>query len=177
MVSWYGVLWVCHLVKRLGDELNLPEIIWRIVALVVTVAHSCISWSSQLIKISIVLSIDKLIKVSKSDLIDIDCIDQLVEIDDTVFSFIDLSWLLPISLIHIGRNICSSAHQKIKTEFMQKVNLLMIEWQLRSCKGSNIYPYIVYQTLLRIKKFLKNLIFSLQPGLKPSSDGWYWPGL
>ena len=54
---------------------------------------------------------------------------------------------------------------------MQKVNLLMTEWQLRSCKGSNIYPYIVYQTLLRIKKFLKNLIFSLQPGLKPSSDG------
>ena len=75
----------------MGDELNSPEIIWRIVALVVTVAHSCISWSSQLIKISIVLSIDKLIKVSKSDLIDIDCIDQLVEIDDTLFSFIDLS--------------------------------------------------------------------------------------
>ena len=29
--------------------------------------------------------------MGKSDLIDIDCIDQLVEIDDTLVSFIDLS--------------------------------------------------------------------------------------
>ena len=37
------------------------------------------------------LSIDKSIKTGKSDLIDIDCIDQSVEIDDTLVSFIDLS--------------------------------------------------------------------------------------
>ena len=112
-------------------SIHSPDMIWRIVALVVTVAHSCISWSSQLIKISIDLSIDKLIKVIKSDLIDIDCIAQSVEIDDTLFSFIDLSWFLPISSIHIWRNICSSFHQKIKPEFLQKVNLLTIEWQLK----------------------------------------------
>ena len=37
------------------------------------------------------LSIDKSSKIGKSDLIDIDCIDQLVEIDDTLVSFVDLS--------------------------------------------------------------------------------------
>ena len=34
------------------------------------------------------------------------------------------------------------------------VNLLTIEWQLR-VKGSNIYHYILYQTLSLIKKTLK----------------------
>ena len=42
-------------------------------------------------KIGTNLSIDKSIKIGKSDLIDIDCIDQSVEIDDTLVSFIDLS--------------------------------------------------------------------------------------
>ena len=65
--------------------------------------------SSQSIKIGIDLSIDKSIKIGKSDLIDIDCIDQSVEIDDTPFSF---------------------------TDFMQTVNLLTIELQLR-VEGSN----------------------------------------
>ena len=46
--------------------------------------------SSKLIKIGINLSIDKSIKIGKSDLIDIDCIDQSVEIDDTLVSFFDL---------------------------------------------------------------------------------------
>ena len=72
--------------------------------------------------------------MGKSDLIDIDCIDQLVEIDDTLFSFIDLSWFLPISSIYIGKYISSSVHQKMKTEFMQTVNLLLI------VEGSNNYP-------------------------------------
>ena len=49
------------------------------------------SRSCQSIKIGIDLSIDKSIKIGKSDLIDIDCIDQSVEIDDTLVSFIDLS--------------------------------------------------------------------------------------
>ena len=47
--------------------------------------------SSQSRKIGSDLSIDKSIKIGKSDLIDIDCIDQSVEIDDTLVSFIDLS--------------------------------------------------------------------------------------
>ena len=37
------------------------------------------------------LSILKSIKIGKSDLIDIDCIDQSVEIDDTLILFFDLS--------------------------------------------------------------------------------------
>ena len=67
------------------------------------------SRSSQSIKIGIDLLIDKSIKIGKSDLIEIDCIDQSVEIDDTTFSF---------------------------TDFMQTVNLLTIELQLR-VEGSN----------------------------------------
>ena len=53
--------------------------------------------SSQSIKICNDYSIDKSIEIGKSDLIDIDFIDQSVEIDDTLPSFIDLSWFLPIS--------------------------------------------------------------------------------
>ena len=41
-------------------------------------------------------------KLGKSDLIYIDCIDKLVEIDDTLILFIDLSKFLPISSIYIG---------------------------------------------------------------------------
>ena len=44
----------------------------------------------------------------KSDLIDIECIDQSVEIDDTLVSInFDLSWFFPISSIYIGRYISS----------------------------------------------------------------------
>ena len=43
------------------------------------------------LKIVIDLSIDKSMKIGKSDLIDIDCINQSVEVDDTVVLFIDLS--------------------------------------------------------------------------------------
>ena len=46
---------------------------------------------SQSIKIGIDLSIEKSIKIGKSDLIDIDCIDQSIEIYDTLVSFIDSS--------------------------------------------------------------------------------------
>ena len=42
-------------------------------------------------KIGIDLSIAKSVKIGKSDLIDIDCIDQSVEINDILVSFIDLS--------------------------------------------------------------------------------------
>ena len=50
-----------------------------------------ITRSSQSIKIGIDLSIDNSIKIGKTYLIAIDCIDQSVEIDDTLVSFIDLS--------------------------------------------------------------------------------------
>ena len=49
------------------------------------------SRSSQSIKIGIDLSLDKSIKIGKSGLIDIGCVNQWVEIDDTLVSFIDLS--------------------------------------------------------------------------------------
>ena len=68
--------------------------------------------SSQSIKIGMNLSIDKSIKISKSDLIDIDCIDQSVEIDETLVSFIDLYRKIYLF-------ICSSVHPKMKIDFMQ----------------------------------------------------------
>ena len=70
-----------------------------------------ITRSSQSIKIGIDLPIDKSVKIGKSDLTDIDCIDQSVELDDTLFSFIDLPRFLPISLMDIGRYICSSKNE------------------------------------------------------------------
>ena len=70
--------------------------------------------SSQSIKIGIDLLIDKSIKIGKSDLIEIDCIDQSVEIDDTTFSF---------------------------TDFMQTVNLLTIELQLRVEGSNNLFTF------------------------------------
>ena len=81
------------------------------------------------------------IKIGKSDLTDIDCIDQSVEIDDTLIAFIDLTWFLPISSVYIGRYICSSVHPKMKTVFMQTVSLLTIELQLR-VEGSNNYHFL-----------------------------------
>ena len=54
-------------------------------------------------------------------------------------------------------NICWSFHQKIKTGFTQTVNLLSIEWQSR-VKGSNIYHYIVYQTLSLMKKQCEEIL-------------------
>ena len=73
---------------------------------------------------------DKSIKIGKSDLIDIDCIAQLVEIDDALVSFIDLSRFYPFHRFLF----CSS--QQMKTDFMQTVNLLTIELQLK-VEGSN----------------------------------------
>ena len=105
-------------------------------------------------------------KIGKSDLIDIDCVDKSVEIVDTLVSFIDLSWFLAI---YIGRYISSSVHQKSKNEnwIHETVDLLTIE-------SRRIWTI----TLSHLKKiFLKNLIFSLKPGLKSSSDGWYLSGL
>ena len=74
--------------------------------------------SNPSIKIGIDLSLHKSIKIGKSDLIDIDCIDQSVEIDDTLVSFIDLSRLF----FYLYRKIHLSA-----LLFIQK-------WKPLSCK-------------------------------------------
>ena len=57
----------------------------------------------------------------------------------------------------------TSVHLKMKTDYMQTVNLLKIELHLR-VEGSNNYHFF-------FKKNLKNLIFSLKLGLKSYSDG------
>ena len=74
------------------------------------------------------LSIDKSIKIGKCDLIDIDCIDQSVEIDDKIVSFLNLSSFLPILSIYIGGYICSFVYPRMKTDFMQTVNSLTISF-------------------------------------------------
>ena len=114
---------------------------------------------SQSMKIGTDLSIAKSIKIGKSDLIAIDCIDQSVEIDGTLVSFIDLSWFLPISSIYIGRYICLSVHSRMKTDFMQTVNLLTIELQLR-VEGSNSYHFLKhsFKKIWKILSFLQNQV-------------------
>ena len=120
----------------------------------IKVPYSRFEWfragSSQSIKICTHLSINKLIKIGKSDFIDIDCIDQSVEIDDTLISLMDLSRFLPISLIYIYIYISSGIYiyiyiyiyipedtsallfiQKWKLISFKPVNLLTIELQLR----------------------------------------------
>ena len=80
-----------------------------------------------------------------------DCIYQSVEIDDTSFR---PSIYLDFYRFH---RYIESVHQKMKTEFMQTVNLFTIELQLRF-EGSNNYHLL--------KNLEKNLISSLK-----SSDG------
>ena len=55
----------------------------------------------------------------------------------------------------------------MKTDFMQTVNLLTIELQLRVEGSNNLLS-------LCLKKSLKNYIFSLKPALKSSSDVRYY---
>ena len=108
------------------------------------------------------ITIDKSIKIGKSDLIHIDCIDQSVAwIDDTLVAFIALTWFLPISSIYIGRSICSSVHPKMKTDFMQTVNLLTIELQLR-VEGSNNYHFLKYtfKKIWKIFYFLQDQVYN-----------------
>ena len=68
--------------------------------------HMYTSRSSQSIKIGIDLSIDESIKIRKTDLIDIDCINQSVEIDDTLVSFI----LIFTDFIDLYRSLMISFH-------------------------------------------------------------------
>ena len=75
--------------------------------------------NSQSIKISIDLTIYKSIKIGKSDLIDIDCIDQSVEIDDTIVSFIDLSRFYLFYRFISEDTSVFSFHPKMKTDFVR----------------------------------------------------------
>ena len=70
-----------------------------------------------------------------SDLIDIDCIDQWLEIDET--RFVHRNILIFTDLIDLYRKTISSFK---KTEFMQTVYVLTIELQLR-VEGSNNYLF------------------------------------
>ena len=54
------------------------------------------------------LSIDKSMKIGKSDLIDIDCINQSVEVDDTLVLFIDYLNAIFTDLIDLYRKIICS---------------------------------------------------------------------
>ena len=76
--------------------------------------------------------------MGKSDLVDIDCIDESVEINDTVVSFIYFA-----SFSRFYRFISEDVyvHPKMKTNFMQTVNLLTTELQLR-VEGSNNYHFL-----------------------------------
>ena len=103
------------------------------------------------------------IGIDECDLIDIDCTNQSVEIDDTLVFFIDLSWFLLISSTYIGGYI---SHQEMKTS-MQTVNFLTIELQFESClriKQLSFFfkslkkSYLFYKT--RFKIFLWWLILT-----------------
>ena len=82
----------------LGHQYGRRDVMWK---------HPINARSSQSIIIGIDLSIDESIKIGKPDLIDIDCIYQSVEKDDTLA----LYWFLPISAICIGGYICSSKNE------------------------------------------------------------------
>ena len=79
------------------------------------------------------------IKFGKSDLIDIDYIDQSVEIDDTLDSFVDLYRSYRFHRF-VSEDVCSSVHLKMKTDFTQPPNLLTIELPLRV--GPTIYYHL-----------------------------------
>ena len=108
------------------------------------------------------------IKIGKSDLIDINYIDQSVEIDDTLVSFIDLS-----RFYRFHRFISEDTSVLL---FSQKWKLisgkLWICWQL-SCNWESKDQTICYHFFKKkVKK--KN---TLKPALKSSSDSRYWPDL
>ena len=90
-------------------------------------------------------------------MIDIDCIDQSVEIDDTLVSFIDLSWFLPISSIRIGKNSCWSVHQKIKTEFMQKKKFIDSWEAIDSQKIIHLLLYCL-SNIITYKEIFKKIL-------------------
>ena len=77
-------------------------------------------------------------KIGKSDLIDIDCIDQSVEIDETLVSFIDLS--------RFKRFHRSYIEDTSVFLFIQKRKLI-------SCKQSFVYNEVAIESR-RINQFI-----------------------
>ena len=120
--------------------------------------YMIITRSSQSIKISInLLILNKSVKIGKSNLIDIYCINQSVEIDDTLVLIIDLSWFLPISLIYIGRYImfiCSSKNENwihANSKFID--NWVAIEsWRIKELSLKKIFKksYLFFKTMFKI---------------------------
>ena len=107
------------------------------------------------------------IKIVKSDLIDIDCIDQSVEIDDTFVSLIYFACFFS-DFIDLYRKIylfiCSSKNENWfhgNSKFID--NWVAIE--SRRIKQLSIFKKIFL-------KNLRNLIFSSKPGLKSSGSGY-----
>ena len=127
------------------------------------------SRSVQSIKIGLQLSINKSIKICKSDLIGMDWINQSLEINDTLVSFIDLCTFHWLHRFLSKDTSVLLFIRKWKLISCKQWNLLTIELQLR-VEGSNNLLSLFW------KKFYKNLILSLKPALKSSSDGRYCPG-
>ena len=93
--------------------------------------------SNKSIKISIDIS-------GKSDLIDIDCIDKSIEIDETLVPFIHLSRFLPTSSIYIGTYICSCCWQ-LRCSWLLK-NQTIITFK----KNHLLKPFLFFQTGFKI---------------------------
>ena len=93
--------------------------------------------STKSIKISIDIS-------GKSDLIDIDCIDKSIEIDETLVPFIHLSRFLPTSSIYIGTYICSCCWQ-LRCSWLLK-NQTIITFK----KNHLLKPFLFFQTGFKI---------------------------
>ena len=86
-------------------------------------------------------------------MIDIDCIDQSVKIDDTVVPFIDLSRFYRFHRFVSEDASVTSVHPQMKTDFMQTVNLLTIELQLR-VEGSNNLLSLLEKSFKKTLSFL-----------------------
>ena len=112
----------------------------------------------------------KSIKIGKSDLIDIDYIDQSVEIDDTLVSFIDLS-----RFYRFHRFISEDTSVLL---FIQKWKLILGQ---ANCEFVDNWAAIESRRIKQfvitfLKKKLKKKT-ALKPALKSFSDSRYWPGL
>ena len=103
-----------------------------------------LSRSNQSIKTGIELSIDKSIKIGECDLID-------TYRSKSMTNSFRSSIYLDFYRFHRYISEHTSLYQELKTEFMQTVNVLTIELQLR-VEGSNSYHY-----KKKIKKILSFL--------------------
>ena len=101
------------------------------------------------------------IKIGKCDLIDFDCIDQSVEIDDTLVSFIDLYWK-----IHLFTKRWKLNSWKRQSYYWQR----SCNWE---SKDRNIYRCIVYQSFITFKWIFKKSSYLL---FKTRFKLFFWLG-